>query len=329
MRIVSGIQPTGKVHLGNYFGAIHHWVYLQNKGNDGFYFIADQHAQTLPQDPKTLSANIIDLAATLIAAGMDPEKSTLFVQSDVPAHAQLAWVFNCLAPFGEMERMVQFKEKSAHDPNAINVGLFSYPILQAADILLYHPEVVPVGIDQAQHLELTRTLARKFNNRFCPEGAPYFAEPDTLHTKITKILGLDGSRKMSKSYNNTISLTASEEELWEKLRHGATDPARVRRDDPGNPDICNIYSMHKLFSSEDDQQLVDQGCRSAKIGCVDCKKTLHKNLNAFIAPIREKYEELIARPDTVRDMLASGAAKARVVADETIQKVYKMVGFGC
>lgn len=327
MRIVSGIQPTGKVHLGNYFGAIHNWVRLQNKGNDCFYFIADQHAQTLPQNPQDLSSNIIDLAATLIAAGVDPEKSTLFVQSDVSAHSQLAWVFNCLAPFGEMERMVQFKEKSQQDPNAINVGLFSYPILQAADILLYHPEVVPVGIDQAQHLELTRTLARKFNNRFCSEDQPYFAEPGTLHTKTTKILGLDGKRKMSKSYNNAIALTATEDELWQNLRHGATDPARVRRDDPGNPDVCNIFSMHNLFSSDADKKWAEEGCRTAKIGCVDCKKTLHKNLNAFIAPIREKYEELVARPDTVRDMLATGAKKANAVAQKTVQDVYKMVGF--
>jgi tryptophanyl-tRNA synthetase len=267
------------------------------------------------------------VAATVLASGVDPEKSTFFVQSAVPAHAQLAWVLNCLAPFGEMERMVQFKEKSEHNPNAINVGLFSYPILQAADILLYRPDMVPVGIDQAQHLELTRTLARKFNNQFCPEDAPLFGEPQTLHTKTLKILGLDGKRKMSKTYNNYISLTATEEELWQALRTGATDPARVRKTDPGNPDICNIFTFHKMFSPQDDQDAMASGCREATMGCVGCKKTLHKNLNNFIAPIRERYEELMKNPDDLRDILASGAKKASTLANETLEKVYELVGY--
>lgn len=324
MRVCSGIQPSGRIHLGNYFGAIHNWVRLQKK-EECFFFIADLHAHTQPHDGKTMSQNILELGATLIAAGVDPEKCTLFVQSAVPAHTQLAWVLNCLAPFGEMERMVQFKEKSEMNPNAINVGLFAYPILQAADILLYRPEMVPVGIDQAQHLELTRTLARKFNNHFCPDE-PLFIEPKTLHTKTLKILGLDGKRKMSKSYNNYIALTATEDELWQALRHGATDPARIRRDDPGDPDVCNIFSFHKMFSPESDQQEVAAGCRAATIGCVDCKKTLHKNLNNFIAPIRERYEQLMAKPDDVRDMLAAGAAKANVVANETLERVLALIG---
>lgn len=327
MRICSGIQPSGRIHLGNYFGAIHNWLMLQKKEqNTCFFFIADLHAHTMPTSGKTLSANTLELAATLFATGIDPQKSTLFVQSAVPAHTQLAWLFNCLAPFGEMERMVQFKEKSEQNPNAINVGLFSYPILQAADILAYRADMVPVGIDQAQHLELTRTLARKFNNRFCSDDAPLFVEPQTLHTKTLKILGLDGKRKMSKSYNNYIALTATEEELWQTLRTGATDPARVRRDDPGDPNVCNIFSFHKMFSPPEDQDAMATGCRAASIGCMDCKKTLHRNLNIFIAPIRERYQELMARPDEVRDMLAAGAAQANEVANETLAQVYELVG---
>ena len=186
MRVFSGIQPTGTVHLGNYFGALSHWVSMQNKGNECFFSIVDQHAITLPQDPKTLKQNTLSLGATLLAVGIDPEKSILFVQSDVPEHSQLAWVLSCLAPLGQMERMIQFKEKSAKSPDSVNLGLLSYPVLQAADILLYKTKVVPVGIDQAQHLELTRVLARKFNNLY----GELFPEPETLHTETTKVVGL-------------------------------------------------------------------------------------------------------------------------------------------
>lgn len=326
MRICSGIQPSGKIHLGNYFGAIHNWLLLQKKDNECFFFIADMHAHTQPQKREDISQNILELAATLLAAGIDSDKSTLFVQSAVPAHAQLSWVLSCLAPFGEMERMVQFKEKSEMNPSAVNVGLFTYPVLQAADILLYRPNMVPVGIDQAQHLELTRTLARKFNNQFCPDE-PLFQEPQTLHTKTLKILGLDGVRKMSKTYNNYISLTASEEELWQALRGAATDPARVRKTDPGDPEVCNVFTFHKMFSPQGDQDEMAAGCRAASIGCVGCKKTLHKNLNAFIAPIRERYEALMKNPDDIRDILAAGAQKASVVANETLEKVYELVGY--
>ena len=288
-------------------------------------FIADLHAHTQPHQAAIMQQNILELGATLIAAGIDPEKSTLFVQSAVPAHTQLAWILNCLAPFGEMERMVQFKEKSEANPSAINVGLFAYPILQAADILLYRPEMVPVGIDQAQHLELTRTLARKFNNQYSPDQ-PFFIEPQTLHTKTLKILGLDGTRKMSKSCYNTIALTSGEDELWHALRAGATDPARVRRSDPGNPDVCNIFTLHTLFSPQEDQDAVAAGCRAATMGCVDCKKTLYNNLNNFIAPIRDRYEALMAQPDDIRELLSLGARKANAVANETLEKVYELVG---
>ena len=327
MKICSGIQPTGQVHLGNYFGALANWVRLQKKeANDCHFFIADLHAHTQPQEGPVLAKNILELAATLLAVGIDPEKSTLFVQSDVPAHNQLAWILTCLSPFGEMERMVQFKEKSEINPSAVNVGLFSYPILQAADILLYETDVVPVGIDQAQHLELTRTLARKFNNRFCSQDNPLFKEPKTLHTVTQKVLGLDGKRKMSKSYNNYIALNDSEEVLKQKLRAAATDPARVRKTDPGNPDICNVFSLHNLFSPDEAKQWAAQGCRSASIGCMQCKTSLFDNLNAFLAPIRDKYEELMKHPDDIRDALALGARKARAKAAPVMEQVYELVG---
>jgi tryptophanyl-tRNA synthetase len=326
MRVVSGIQPTGKVHLGNYFGAIYNWVRLQNKGEECFYFIADLHAQTVPYDAATRPQMILELTATLLAAGIDPQKSVLFMQSQVPAHTQLSWILSCLAPFGEMERMVQFKEKSEQNPNAVNVGLFSYPILQAADILLYRPDMVPVGIDQAQHLELTRMLAHKFNNRFCPSDQPLFAEPKTLHSASIKILGLDGQRKMSKSFDNYISLTESESVLRDKLRAAATDPARVRRADPGNPDVCNVFSLHKLLSPEKMQADMAEGCRAAGIGCMDCKNNLFASMNGIIAPIRERYEALMERPDDIRDILADGARRAHAVAEVTMEKVRALVG---
>ncbi len=235
MRVFSGIQPTGLVHLGNYFGALRNWVKLQNEGNDCFYSIVNHHAITLPQDPDKLREWIFDLACVLFAVGLDPQKSTIFVQSDVPAHTELAWVLNCLAPMGQMERMIQFKEKTKEGTPG-SFGLFAYPVLMAADILLYKTDLVPVGIDQAQHLELTRTLAEKFNRDF----ADIFPVPKTLHTTTTKVVGLDGTAKMSKSKNNFLALTDSKEENWEKLRVAATDPARVKRTDKCNPEHCKL-----------------------------------------------------------------------------------------
>ena len=323
MRVLSGIQPTGIPHLGNYFGALKQWVELQDKGHDCFYSIVNQHAITIPQDPSLLSKRTLSLGAILMAVGLDPEKSAIFVQSDVPAHAQLAWILNCLSPMGVMERMIQFKEKSEKNPSAVNVGLFAYPIIMAADILLYKTNLVPVGIDQAQHLELTRELANKFNNRF----KPIFPEPKTLHTKTTKVVGLDGSAKMSKSANNYISLIESRDNLWKKLGPAVTDPARVKKSDPGNPDICNIYALDKLFADEKDLKWAYEGCRSAGIGCIEHKKKLFEKIDAFLTPIRDKYAELMANPETVREALNAGAQKANTVAQETLDQVYDLIGF--
>lgn len=323
MRVCSGIQPTGMVHVGNYFGALVNWLKMQQEGHECFFFIANQHAITLPHDPLFLPSNIISLAATLFAIGLDPSKSTIFVQSDVPAHAQLAWVLQCLAPMGQMERMVQFKEKSEQNPASSNTGLFTYPILQAADILLYKANVVPVGIDQAQHLELTRLLAHKFNTSF----KPLFPEPTTLHTQTIKVVGLDGGAKMSKSKNNYIGLVEDEKTIWKKLSVATTDPARITRKDPGNPLICNVYSLHTLFSSPQDLEWVVEGCTQAKIGCLDCKGRLFTNMNAFLKPIRERYHEWMAQPEKICVALAQGAAKANKVAQATLEEVYDAIGF--
>ncbi|MCK4264994.1 tryptophan--tRNA ligase [Candidatus Babeliales bacterium] len=322
MRVFSGIQPTGIPHLGNYFGTLINWLKLQNEGHECFYSIVNQHAITVPQEPKLLSQNIIQMAATLLAVGIDPQKSTLFVQSDVPAHIQLAWILSCLAPMGQMERMIQYKEKAKSD-NTANLGLFSYPVLQAADILIYKADTVPVGIDQAQHLELTRILAKKFNNQF----KELFKEPQTLHTQTTKVVGLDGTAKMSKSKNNYISLVEDEDTIWKKLSVAATDPARIKKSDPGNPEICNIYSLHQLFSNQKDLDWVVDGCINAKIGCIDCKKQLFKNITDFLNPIRERYEALIQKPNEVRSALENGAKKANKVASTTLQEVYESIGF--
>ena len=323
MRVFSGMQPTGIPHLGNYFGALANWVKLQNDGNDCFFCVVDQHAITVPQDPKELRKNIFMLAATFIAAGLDPEKSTIFVQSDVPAHAQLTWILSCLAPIGLMERMIQFKEKSAKQPGSATLGLFSYPVLQAADILLYKADMVPVGVDQSQHLELARELARKFNNQY----KEIFPEPETMHTKITKVVGLDGKSKMSKSYNNYIGLVQDSKTVWEKIAPAVTDPARIKKSDPGNPDICNIYALHKLVSPKKDLDWAKDGCINAKIGCIECKKKFFQNLEKTLEPIREKYNELIAKPEKIKAILALGAEKANKVANETLREVYDLIGF--
>ncbi len=321
MRVFSGIQPTGVIHLGNYFGALVNWIKLQDEGNECFYSIVNQHAITIPQDPEKLRTITLELAAILLALGLD--KSTIFVQSDVPAHAQMAWVLNCLAPIGEMKRMIQFKEKSEKNPDSVTVGLFSYPILQAADIMLYKANLVPVGVDQAQHLELTRTLIKKFNSTY----KPIFPEPKTLHTKTTKVVGLDGSAKMSKSCNNYIGIVEDEKTIWKKLAPAVTDPARIKKTDPGNPNICNMYSLHKLVSSKDDLKWVEDGCKNAKIGCIECKKKLFENLMKQLSPIREKYLELMSKPKHLEEILKEGGRKANKVAQQTLEEVYDLIGF--
>ncbi len=323
MRVVSAIQPSGVVHIGNYIGAIQNWIKMQEKGHDCVYFIANQHAITLPKKSKDVEKATLQMAAMLLATGIDPQKSILFVQSDVPAHVKFLWILNCLTPIGWMEGMIQFKEKSRQNPQGASVGLFDYPILQAADILLYKADIVPVGRDQEQHLELTRKLARKFNSTY----KEIFKEPKTLNTSIPKILGLDGKSKMSKSLNNYISLNETEKSLWEKLAPATTDISRIKKSDPGNPENCNIFTIHKCFSHQEDVDWVKYGCKNATIGCIDCKKKLAKNLLIFISPIKEKYEKLIKKPDDIRDILKYGAQRANEIANKTIEEIYELIGF--
>src|ERR1700674_2450160 len=240
-RIFSGIQPSGSLHIGNYLGAVKNWVDLQHK-YESFFCIVDYHAITQPYEPADLRARTLDMALSLLAAGLDPTKCTLFVQSMVPEHTELAWIFNTLTPLGELERQTQFKDK-AQRQESVPAGLLNYPVLQAADILLYRATVVPVGEDQVQHLELSREIARRWNARFAG-GTPFFPEPKPLLTPTRRIMGLDGQSKMSKSMGNTIGLLEEPEEIWAKLRPAVTDPKRVHRTDPGTPEVGTTYHRH-------------------------------------------------------------------------------------
>ena len=319
--VFSGIQPSGELHLGNYLGAVRTWVDLQSKYRC-FYAIVDYHAITQPYEPTEMRRRVREMAIDLIACGVDPDKATLFVQSAVPEHTELAWVLSAVAPFGELGRMTQFKDKSEHQPDNINAGLFTYPVLQTADIALYDATRVPVGEDQRQHLELAREVVRRFNTRF----GDTLREPQPLFSTTPKILGLDGQKKMSKSLGNTIGLGEPEAQIWEKLRVAATDPARVRRTDPGNPDVCNVFTLHKFFSSPETQAAVRVGCTTAGIGCIDCKKMLFEGIKADLGRIRERADELRAQPERVDEILAAGAAAARKVARETMTRVRDRLG---
>jgi tryptophanyl-tRNA synthetase len=319
-RVFSGIQPSGDLHLGNYLGAIQNWVELTDR-YECIYSIVDLHAITIPYEPVELKQRVFDMAVGLFAAGLDPENCILFVQSAVPEHAQLEWLFNTVTPLGELSRMTQFKDKSER-VETVNAGLLNYPILQAADILLYQATLVPVGEDQRQHLEFTREIARKWNARF----GEYFPEPQPMIGGAKKILGLDGASKMSKSQDNTIAMLGDPEEIWARVRTAVTDPARVRRDDPGNPDICNVYSLHEFFTDPARRAEIAVQCRGATIGCVDCKRILADGITEKLAPIRERARELREHPDRVNEMLAEGASRARVIARATLAEAYERMG---
>jgi tryptophanyl-tRNA synthetase len=316
----SGIQPSGELHIGNYLGAVKNWVEMQDE-YEMFICIVDLHAITQPFEPGELPRQIFDMALTLLAAGIDPARCTLFVQSDVPEHSELAWIFNTVTPLGELERMTQYKDKASRQESVL-AGLLNYPVLQAADILLYHAVAVPVGEDQVQHIELTREIARKWNGRF----GEYFPEPQAVVGKVRRVLGLDGQAKMSKSLGNTVGLLETEEETWEKIRVALTDPARKTRKDPGNPNVCNIYSLHRYLSSSEELAWVEEGCRSAGIGCIDCKRKLTGNLVEALRPIRERALELKANPEYVLEVLADGARRSREIASETVSVVRDRMG---
>ncbi len=323
-RIFSGIQPSGELHIGNYLGAVQNWVRLQEGRDATFFCIVDLHALTGNYEPSDLRRRRHEMAVSLLAAGLDPEQCTIFFQSQVPQHTELAWIFNTVAPLGELERQTQYKEKSARQESVLT-GVLTYPVLQAADILLYHATRVPVGEDQVQHLELSREIARRWNARFAAE-MPYFPEPQPLLTPVRRLMGLDGQAKMSKSLGNTIGLLETREQIWEKLRPAMTDPARVRKTDPGTPEICNIYSMHKAFSTGSTQEMVAANCRSAAWGCIECKKVLAESVEEELVPIRARAADIGARPSYVTEVLEDGANRARTTAQETMRQVYERMG---
>jgi tryptophanyl-tRNA synthetase len=320
-RIFSGIQPTGEIHLGNYVGAIRNWVYLMEE-YDCVFCVVDYHAITVEYPVQEFKKRILETALILLACGLSPEKAHIMVQSHVQEHTELAWIFNSVTPIGEVERMTQFKDKSKQHRSNINMGLMGYPVLQAADILLYKAGYVPVGEDQVQHIELSREIARKFNSRF---GA-IFPEPQPILSMAPKILGVDGESKMSKTLNNYIGIMEEEGAVWEKLRTAVTDVNRVRRKDPGNPEICNIYTIHRAFSENDTLLTIDHGCRSAEIGCIDCKKMLFENVRAELNPIREKALALRKDTDYIIDVLKQGATACSKIAKETMSEVHNALG---
>jgi tryptophanyl-tRNA synthetase len=319
--LFSGIQPTGELHIGNYFGAIKNWIDIQYQYKT-YYSVVDYHALTIQYDPSEMSARILEMALVLYACGIDFEKTNLFIQSEVLGHADLAWIFNSVTPMGELERMTQFKEKAKQNKQNINVGLFTYPVLQAADILLYKGEVVPVGEDQIQHIEFTREVARYFNTRY----GSVFPECQALLTKTPRIMGLDGESKMSKSKGNTIGVLEKEDSIWKKLSVAKTDPARVRKSDPGNPDVCNIFSYHQLVTGEAEKSEIRAGCTSAGMGCVDCKKKLLRNLMSVLLPVQDRHNAYSARREQVRERLTENAKACRAVAKETLLQVKEKLG---
>ena len=324
-RIFSGIQPSGELHIGNWLGAVRNWVTLQEQ-HECIFCVVDLHAITGKYDAASLARRTTEMATGLLASGVDPDRVTLFAQSHVPEHTELMWLLNTVTPLGELERMTQFKDKST-GYESIPAGLLNYPILMAADILLYRAELVPVGEDQVQHLELAREVARRWNAQFCTDGEPLFPEPKPLHTEARRIMGLDGDAKMSKSKGNTIALLDEPDVVLAKLRPAKTDPQRLRRTDPGRPEVCNVFTLHRYFSDAETVAHVDAQCRSAGWGCIECKTVLADRMNATLAPIRERAAELAAHPERVHEILHDGAAKARRIARETIALVRERMGF--
>ena len=324
--VFSGIQPSGEFHIGNYLGAVRTWARMvrEKKADETLLFCAvDAHAITVPYDPKELVERRARMTLDLVACGVDPERALVFAQSDVPEHTELAWYLSAATPKGDLERMTQFKEKS-ENKDFVSTALFTYPVLMSADILLYKATVVPVGNDQLQHLELARETVRRFNHRF----GDVFPEPQPRLSTAPRIMGLDGQAKMSKSKGNTIALFEKPDVFWNKLRTAYTDPQRLKRSDPGRPEICNIYTMHQAVSPPEEVERTHQECTTAARGCVDCKKILFEHFDKELAPLRAAREPLAADPDKVRAILGDGAAKARKIALPVIQEVRAAMGLG-
>lgn len=321
-RVFSGARPTGKQHLGNYLGAIKNYVAMQDE-YECVYCIVDLHALTTVEETEDLRQNVYDMALDFLAAGLRPEDSIIFIQSHVPQVTELHTILSMVTPLGKLTDLPTFKEKVRMHPHNINYGLVGYPVLMAADITLYKANAVPVGIDQASHIEFTRETVRSFNYRF---NTNVLIEPEMKVTQVPKVIGIDGQQKMSKSLDNHIEISATPEETTKRVMMMVTDPARQRRSDPGNPDVCNVYSFHKIFSSPEEVDMINTQCRSAGIGCVDCKKMLAKNLNGQLADFRTRRAELAKNPDYVWGVLEDGARRAREIAEQTMKEVRAAVG---
>ena len=320
-RVFSGARPTGRQHLGNYLGAIRNYVALQDD-YDCVYCIVDLHALTTLEDTSKLREWTYEMALDWLAAGIDPEgrDTILFVQSHVPQVTELHTLLSMVTPLGRLTRLPTFKEKVRLQPENVNYGLVGYPVLMAADITLYRADAVPVGVDQAPHLEFTRDIVRRFNHRF----GDVLVEPEAKYTDIPKVLGLDGENKMSKSLDNHIEIAATPEEIEQRVMTMVTDPQRRRLSDPGRPEVCNVFTLHRVFSP-DDVERIEADCRHADIGCVQCKKLFAKNLAEYFAPFRERRAALAADPDRVWQILTDGARRASDVASEVMAGVREAI----
>ncbi|MFZ0859245.1 MAG: tryptophan--tRNA ligase [Candidatus Sulfotelmatobacter sp.] len=325
-RVLSGMRSTGKLHLGNYVGALQNWVRMQDE-YECFFCVADWHALTTDYaDTSRVKENSLEVVLDWLAAGLDPEKSVIFIQSHVPAHAELHLLFSMITPLGWLERVPTYKEQRENikDKDLGTYGFLGYPVLQAADILIYKADCVPVGEDQVAHVELTREVARRFNG-FYGAQKEVFPEPQALLTPAPKLPGTDG-RKMSKSYGNTLMLTDLEPVVRQKLKTMVTDPARVRRSDPGNPDVCPVGDLHKIFSSQETMAKVNEGCRSASIGCIECKSWAADALVQLLNPMQERRKKFEENPRLAWDILEAGTERARRAAAETMEGVRAAMG---
>ncbi len=320
-RVFSGARPTGRQHLGNYLGAIQNYVALQDD-YECVYCIVDLHALTTLEATEDLKDYTREMVLDWLAAGIDPAKGTIvFVQSHVPMVTELHWIFSCITSLGKLTDLPTFKEKVRQQPHNVNYGLPGYAVLMAADIALYKTDVVPVGVDQQSHLEFTREIVRTFNHRF----KPVLVEPQIKLTEYPKVLGLDGQNKMSKSLDNHLELAATPEETTRRVMTMVTDPQRTHRNIPGRPDVCNVYTLHNIFSPAEVGQIYRE-CTTAGIGCVDCKQILARNLNAHLEPFRARRAELAAQPGLVEDVLEDGARRATAIATQVLAEVKDAVG---
>jgi len=320
-RVFSGIRPTGRAHLGNFLGAFKNYITLQDE-YECIYCIVDLHALTTIEDTVNLKQNTNDLALDLLAVGIRPEETILFIQSHVPQVTELHTILSMVTPLGKLTDLPTFKEKVRQNPNNINYGLVGYPVLMTADIALYKSDLVPVGIDQAPHIEFARETVRSFNYRY---NTNVLIEPQMKSADIPKVLGIDGKEKMGKSLNNHIELAATPEETRQRVMQMVTDPQRIKRTDRGNPDICNVFTMHKVFTPKEDVEMINVECRRAGIGCVDCKKRFAENLNKALEPFRTKRAEIAAQPDLVPAVLEESAKRARNIAEKTMQEVREAI----